>query len=56
VKVLGVRVAEDVGEEGKDIAHALQKLMAVYNLYLVDWCNLQVVTADTEMIHNFLME
>ena len=56
VKVLGVRVAEDVGGEGKDIAHALQKLMAAYNLYLVDWCNLQLVTADTEMIHNFLME
>jgi uncharacterized protein YqfA (UPF0365 family) len=56
VKVLGVKVAEDVGGEGKDIAHALQKFMAAYNLYLVDWCNLQVVTADTEMIHNFLME
>src|SRR5215469_9030777 len=56
VKILGVRVAEDVGGEGKEIADTLQKFMAAYNLYLVDWCNLQVVTADAEMIHNFLME
>lgn len=56
VKFLGVRIAEDVGEESKDVAHALQKFMATYNLYLVDWCNLQLVTADTEMIYNLLLE
>ncbi len=56
VKVLGVKVAEDARGESKDITHSLQKFMATYNLYLVDWCNLQLIPADTEMICNFLLE
>ena len=54
VKVLGIGVIGDVTGESKDIAHALEKLMATYNLYLVDWCKPQLVTANIEKIYNFL--
>jgi hypothetical protein len=54
IKMLGVKVEEHVPTEDGDIAHALQRFMDTYHLYLVDWCRLQLISANTEMISKFL--
>jgi hypothetical protein len=40
--------------EYKGTAHALEKLMVAYNLYLVDWCKPQLFMANAEMVEAFL--
>jgi hypothetical protein len=54
VKILGVKVVEKVPAENKDIAHSFQSFMAAYNLYLMDWCKPQLITANGETIGKFL--
>jgi hypothetical protein len=54
IKMLGVKVEKNLSTEDGDIAHALQHFMDTYHLYLVDWCRLQLISANTEIISKFL--
>ncbi|BCL79629.1 hypothetical protein ccbrp13_20940 [Ktedonobacteria bacterium brp13] len=54
VKILGVKMVENVPVENKDISHSFQRFMATYNLALMDWCKPQLITANIETIDNFL--
>lgn len=54
VKILGVKVAGQVSDETREIARSIQRLMATHNLYLIDWCKLQLVPANEEMLSTFL--
>src|SRR5262249_47513396 len=54
IKILGIRVVERAPENNKDIVHFLQNFMSTYNLYLIDWCRMQLITAEAEAIDKFL--
>jgi hypothetical protein len=54
VKVLGLNMGEKAPEANQDLADALQKFMAVYQLCLVDWCAPQLIAADAERLWTFL--
>ncbi|GCE31182.1 hypothetical protein KDA_66660 [Dictyobacter alpinus] len=54
VKMLGIKVGASVPTKKEDIVYALQHFMTTYRLYLVDWCSLQIIPADAEMISTFL--
>lgn len=54
IKILGIRVVERAPEDNKDIVHFLQNFMSTYNLYLIDWCRMQLITAEAEAIDTFL--
>lgn len=54
VKICGIKVGENVLTKSNDIARALQRFMTRYHLYLVDWCRLQIIPANSEMMSKFL--
>ena len=54
VKILGLKLVEEGPAAHKEIAYSLQKLMAAYHLFLVDWCKPQAYMANAEMIDAFL--
>jgi hypothetical protein len=54
MKVLGLKVGEEVPEANKGLADALREFMATYHLCLVDWFAPQLITADTERLRTFL--
>lgn len=54
IKILGIRVGEKAPENQKNIVHFLHHLMSTYHLSLIDWCRIQVMTAEAEAIETFL--
>lgn len=54
VKILGLKIIKDVPGEYKETAHALERFMAAYHLYLIDWCKPQLLMANAEVLEAFL--
>lgn len=54
VSSLGLKMEESVSQEIKTIASALQQLMATYNLDLVDWCGVRLISANIDLLTKFL--
>lgn len=55
VNVLGVKIVSGDKEQGKELAAAVQKWMSASDLLLVDWCKMQLIPANMEMIEGFFM-
>lgn len=55
VNVLGVKIVRRNEEQGKELADAVQKWMSASDLLLVDWCKMQLIPANVEMLEAFFM-
>jgi len=53
ITTLGVQGAPGISPISPDLVTALAAVMTTHHLYLVDWCNMALVTAETQALQNY---